>query len=213
MTKQPFSLGSTPGAGYLLAAEITKAAQYFEREENTLRAVLADPPSEETSVVCGQQLERLQAARKRFEAQFLTDPAGAVEELTRVRGHLLDVTAAGNGKYAARDVDLARAVEHVAEWFWQAKAPADKWHFRAMPVACLGPISTMIKVDGEDRRKILDAGDLKKLAEHATVKEALRGDGAKKYGGQKNAAIVLVALATGLGEQTIKRAANPPKNA
>jgi hypothetical protein len=211
VAKKPFSLGRTPGEGYLLAAEITKASQYFEREEGQLRVVLAEPPSAEAALVVEQQLVRLLAAKQRFDRRFLADPAGAVTELATIRAQQLDVVGAGDGEHAARDASLGRAVAHVAEWLWQQKAAPDKWHFRAMPVACLTTISAMITIAGKTRRKIVDVHDLKKLAEHASVKQALKGDGVNQYGGQKSAAIVLVALATEVGEQTVKRATNPPR--
>ena len=174
------------GEAYQLAQQILRTADLIERGIVQLRAALALPPVDADQALTAE-LERLIAAKDAFEALVVKDPARAVHEFQRTQRFALNVADAGRGRHALRDVELARAVEHVREWLIRGKPPS-----AGFPVAALSPIATA--------RPVRDRRDLERLSKHATVLARLRG------AGPKAAAVTIVALASGVGESTVKRA-------
>ncbi|HEY3237584.1 MAG TPA: hypothetical protein VGJ84_22885 [Polyangiaceae bacterium] len=158
------------------------------------------------------RLEQVNALRERFETRLVTDPVAAVTEMASVRaapGEWLDIREAMSQGSPVRNARLRSAVMHVAEWFRHQNTARKKWKYLAAPVLVLTPIST-----------VREEEDLERLAKHRDVQAALRGEEEQvqrrsaAYEGAlrrhrlayMNAAIVLVARATGTGEQTVRRA-------
>jgi hypothetical protein len=189
------AFAATPREAYLLAVRITEAGKYFSRE----RQLLSSPPKGPAEELARQALARLAAAKKRFETRLLTDPAGAVNELDRIRVLALDVSR-HNGRHATRDAELQRAREHVAEWLAQREDP-EHFAFRAFPVRTLSPISRL--------RSIRSEGDLVNLVESdADVQRALhptRGEFGDRTG-PLAAAEIIIEVVSGHSQSTTRRA-------
>lgn len=199
--RKALPFGRTPREVYLLAARISEAGRHFARSRQ-LATGSSEGLSPEAREFLAAEVKRIDAERKTFEAMLVQDPERAIVEFERARRWILDMSKAPPHRTKAKlspaeSVAMGRAVQHVAAWIERRQRGEHRGF--AMPVATLGPISST--------RPVASEADLEKLLKSGPVRKALRGDGAKKRGGPKNAAIALVALATGVGEQTVKRAA------
>lgn len=157
------------------------------------------------------QLERLRAARKMFEARLVVDPADAVRRIQALKSMThVDIRQASGGGDPVMKAALGVAVEHVEEWLKQREGKPVAWI--PAPAAALQAIALPSAIgERPPEESILprrfDADDLERLAKNTAVARARKGNDGEKRGGFKDAAIAIVSLATGQGVQTVRRAA------
>lgn len=206
--KKPLRLGQTADQVYALAWRIIQYQKFFDDEQDRWRRWLAKEPSHEYAGFWKRELAQLLRFRTVFESILVRNPAQAIEEFELARrSHLTGAGLKLNRATPVRWALVGRAVEHVYVWLrvqtGKDRHPKDPRAIAMpLPVSALGFVATKQRVESED--------DLKKLAQLPAVRRAGRGiikGGNDDYGGQKNAAIALVAAATGMSEPNVKRAA------
>ncbi len=201
---KPLRLGRTADEVYATVWRIARIQEFFDKEQAKWDRQLALQPTHEYAAFWRSSLEKHWALRRVFEAQLVKDPAKAIADFDLARLSYLDGRGLSEGKDAITWALLGRAVEHVFIWLrmqdGKDRHPDDpRYHAMPMPVATIGYVAWA--------RPVSSVADLEALARAGSVRKARKGDGAKKRGGHKAAAIALVALASGIGEQTVKRAA------
>lgn len=195
------ALGATAFHVYALATRILGIRDQFAQDIEHAEWLLATAQSTEANAAVWRTwIDNMKGHRERFERRLVEDPAAAILELDAMPPSRYR-RPPGLGKNAVRDALLKAAVVHVHLWFRVRagkREHPDKKRFpnvvaNPSPVEALAPIAKA--------RPVETIADLEKLATMHAVVERLEDDG------PKYAAIALVALASGEGEQTVKRAA------
>lgn len=192
---------------YRLAEGILRIRDALKREIRLTDGATDDlsrrsDPSPEGVGFSRQRGERLRSALESFEAQMVVNPEKAIDEYERW----------SRAWPSARDEMLASAVSVVSQWLKTRDRP-----LAGAAVLCLRDtdFERRPRVGASLTRRphkwsVRTAADLDRLAEHGSVKAAMNGDTQRRPGWQ-NAAIALVTMATGIGEETIRRAVRARK--
>jgi hypothetical protein len=188
------ALGATMREARLVAIRLMEVGAYFAEQRRALLAAVSGPLSPEHEAFAKLQAAELEAFRVYFVDRLAEDPAAAASDFAQARDQQLPASALRRGKSTAvRDAALGRALVHVEEWLRQRLGQPAR--FFAMPIGTLGPISKGIN-------RVRSEADLVRLASVDLVRGPLEDSSRPAF---RRAAEELVALATGVGEQTVKR--------
>lgn len=194
-TSKPLRLGRRAAEVYRLCESVLRVRRWLDSEERSRKGAI-EISDERTALVLKRELAGIVDLRFAFESKLVTNPSEAVAEFERwnKRSFTLPMT---------RKDRLRQAVVGVERWL----SDGEEWRFLA-----LHGLESVIPPPGSASPGRLSAY-LDRLLARQDIRKALHGEAEYVVGARRRprkaprtAAILIVARASGIGEQTVRRA-------